>query len=113
MPELEQSFTTREEQYRRKFERFHTANPRVWDLFKLFTLQLIHRGFKHYSADAIVHRIRWHSAIEATCDVAKINNCHTAHYARLFHREFPAHDGFFRNRALVSSRANTLVSSMR
>lgn len=96
--------TTRADVIRQRFEKFHAANPRVWELFKLFTLQLIHRGFKHYSADAIVHRIRWHAAIEATCEVAKVNNCHTAHYARLFHNEFPEHAGFFRNRAMISGK---------
>lgn len=33
----------------------------------------------------------------------KINNNFTAHFARMFHIAHPRHDGFFRNRKLLST----------
>jgi len=80
------------------FERFHAENPRVFELFARFTMQVIRRGFKHYSADAIVHRIRWETGVETHGDTFKINDHWVCCYARLFEREYPEHQGFFRNR---------------
>ena len=38
---------------------FHENHPEVWDLFVQFSFQMINRGYKHYSANAIFERIRW------------------------------------------------------
>jgi hypothetical protein len=94
--------TTREEQIRTRFEEFHDDNPQIWELFERFTLLLINKGFRHYSADAVVHRIRWHTAVDTGSEGEKINNNFTAYYARFFHQEHPAHRGFFRSRSQVS-----------
>jgi len=94
--------TTREEQIRERFEKFDAANPAVWDLFVRFTKQVIARGHQHYSSDAIVQQIRWHTDVETTGEVTKVNDHYRAYYARKFHRLFPEHDGFFRNRVQKS-----------
>lgn len=86
----------------RDFLKFHTDNPIVWELFTKFTLRLIERGFKHYSADAICHRIRWEVDVEIKDGEFKLNNNYTSRYARLFHKTFPQYAGFFRNRTLIS-----------
>lgn len=93
---------TRHDQIRERFEKFHAENPQVWELFKKFTFQLIRVGHKHYSSDAIVQQIRWHTAVETVGEVTKVNDHYRAYYARMFHREFPEHDGFFRNRVQKS-----------
>jgi len=80
------------------FERFDADNPKVWELFVRFTKQLIARGFKHYSADAVLHRVRWETAVETTGDAFKVNNNFVSGYARKFEREYPEHAGFFRMR---------------
>lgn len=80
------------------FERFHTAHPDVYKLFKLLTLEKIALGFKHYSADAVLHVVRWHCDTSSNGKAPKINNNYTAFYARLFHKDFPEHDGFFETR---------------
>lgn len=85
------------------FAKFHASNPLVWELFKRFSFDVINSGHARYSSDAICHRIRWHTDIETKQDTVKITNNHTAYYARLFHASFPNHDGFFKNRMLVSS----------
>jgi len=94
-----------------EFERFHRENPRVYELFKRFTFQLIERGFKHHSSDAVVHRIRWHTDVETTTatDSFKIANAHTAFYARLFMADHPQHKGFFRTAVSAADFADLLA----
>jgi hypothetical protein len=66
----------------------------VWELFKRFTAEAFLSGLKSYSADAICHRIRWHSDVEVKGDL-KLNNNFTAFFARLYMVKFPDRDGFF------------------
>ena len=83
----------------RRFAELDLANPRIWILFERFTFEMIARGFLHYSADAVMHRVRWETA--AMLDdgsVFKISNDWVAFYARKFHRMHPEHYGFFRLR---------------
>lgn len=81
------------------FLEFHEANPQVWDLFVRYTFEVIRAGQRHYSADAILHRIRWHVNIETkNTDGFKINNNWSAYLARMFMQRFPHHRGFFRTR---------------
>lgn len=87
------------------FAAFDSANPKVWELFKLFTLEAIRSGRKHFSADAVCHRIRWYTAIETRGDIYKINDHFASRYARRFHLHYPEHDGFFAVRALREERA--------
>lgn len=90
----------------RDFAKFHADNPIVWELFVKFTLQLIDAKFKHYSADAVLHRIRWTVDVEIKGGEFKINNNHSSRYARLFHKTFPQYAGFFRMRGLKSQWAD-------
>ena len=76
------------------FEQFHAENPKVYELFKKFTFELIFRRRTHYSADAIIHRVRWETNIIGGKDY-KINNNFVAYYVRLFNAEFPECDRFF------------------
>jgi hypothetical protein len=74
-------------------------DPIAWRLFQRFTLELIERGYEHYSSDAVLHRVRWETSV-STADHSgfKCNNDVTALYARMFHLMHPQHDGFFRTR---------------
>ena len=82
----------------RAFERFHTENPHVYDLFKKYTHQAIRAGRDRFGAQSIIERIRWYTAIETKGDSFKINNNHARYYARLFMREHPVYEDFFRTR---------------
>jgi len=96
---------TRLEELGLEFARYHAANPQVWRLFVRFTTDLIRRGFEHYSADAVLHRIRWHTDVETRSpEEFKINNNYTAEYARMFHQLYPEHAGFFRTRRRRSAQ---------
>lgn len=78
-----------------EFEKFDEANPFVWELFVKFTMELIRAGRTRYSADSILHRIRWETAVKTTDETFKINNNFSAFYARKFMSVFTMYDGFF------------------
>jgi hypothetical protein len=72
----------------------------VYELFKRFAFEVIRRGHKHYSANAIFERIRWHTDIETNGDPFKLSNNHRAYYARLFMHDHPEYEGFFRTKEI-------------
>jgi hypothetical protein len=89
---------TRSDQLLESFVKFHKANPQVWLLFRKFTLQLIEGGRTHYSADAIIQRVRWDIDNATSDEPFKINDHATCFFARLFQVKYPEHRGFFRTR---------------
>lgn len=68
----------------RAFEEFHAANPRVWELFERFALELVRAGRRRIGARLIGERIRWECAIATTDAEFKVNDHHWPHYARMF-----------------------------
>lgn len=89
---------TRADQIFERFEKFHRENPEVWEKFKAFTRQLMAAQHQHYSSDAVLHRIRWESAIQTSGSNFKINDHYSALYARLWQVAFPEHEHFFKLR---------------
>lgn len=86
-----------------KFKQYHRANPRVFGLFLRFTLKAKSRGYKHYSAKAVMERIRWHMEIDTQDgDGFKINNSYVSRYVRLLEKLFPEYEGFYFKRGLRS-----------
>lgn len=73
-------------------------NEPAYRMFVRFTLDAIAAGHQHYSADAIVHRMRWHTSVETRGDEFKVNNSFVRFMADRFAAEHPAHRGFFRTR---------------
>jgi hypothetical protein len=79
-----------------QFEAFHTSNPRVYELFKKFTFEVINKGHTRFSADAILHRIRWETQIDTyNGETFKITNDYSAFYSRLFMSDYPNYSGLF------------------
>jgi hypothetical protein len=96
-------FRTRADQIKSSFIAFHKANPVVWKLFCIYTNQLREKGFKNYSARAVIHRVRWHVNIETRSeDGLKINDHYSPYYARMYMATYPEAKGFFRNRKRTS-----------
>lgn len=94
---------TRLEEMREQCIRFHVSHPEVWSLFVKFTFQMIDRGYKNYSVNAVFERIRWE--IDAGGDgvnAFKVNNNYRAFYSRAFMRKYPQHNEFFRTREQAS-----------
>jgi hypothetical protein len=86
---------------RQAFEDFDQANPHIWELFMQFACEVrVHHS--HFSADAVLHRIRWEVATTTTEYEAgsyKINNNYSAFYARKLMAADPEDfAGFFRTR---------------
>jgi len=78
--------------------RFHTAHPEVWLEFERIAMQLIARGFRRYSADGVMHIVRFRTSAGDNGGLFKINNNHVAWYARRFAEAHPEHADFFRFR---------------
>jgi hypothetical protein len=93
---------TRADQIQAAFQAFALANPHVQHLFNSFSLEMVSAGRKHFSAKAVVERIRWETALQTTDPEVKINNNWTCLLARRFEALNPHLKGFFRNRKLVS-----------
>lgn len=85
-----------------KWMKFHEDNPHVYELIKMYTFQAIKAGHKHYGIQTIAERVRWHTMVETQGEALKLNNNHTAYYARLFMDDHPEHQGFFRTRKLTA-----------
>lgn len=83
-----------------RFSAFHAEHPEVYDLFVHFTYSRIYAGFDHYSAYAIMNRVRWETDAgdNEFEDGFKINNNHIPFYARMFADHHPEHGDFFRMR---------------
>lgn len=96
------------------FHEFDQANPKVYELFKSYTKELIKKkgwskecglpeGFKT-SAKLIINRIRWEMYIETVSgDGFRINDAFTAYYARKFANDYPAFKDIFNYRELRSN----------
>ena len=96
---------TREEEMNEQAEEFHKKYPRVSILFVKFTKEIIDRGYKHYSVNAIFERIRWETDVPDVNGKTqfKLSNNHRAWYARKFMETFPEYKGFFRTRPRISA----------
>lgn len=91
------------EEMREQVTSYHKDNPEVWDFFQEFAFQMINRGYKNYSVNAIFERIRWEKDVGGDGQSQfKIGNNYRAFYARRFMKKYPEHDGFFRTRTQTS-----------
>lgn len=94
--------TRRHLSIQQRFDEFDTAHPEVFDLFKQFAAELRRAGRTHYSADSILHRIRWHCDVNQQRDETwKINDHFSSRYARKLIAEDESFQGFFELRNLV------------
>lgn len=87
----------------KQFRSFHKANPHVYRLFRKYARQARRAGHKRYSADALLHVIRWHLFVVTKADPAgayKINNNYSSRYARMMVKKNPSFKGFFEMRVL-------------
>lgn len=76
---------------------YDRLNPQVWEYFKLFSLQMLNRGYKRIGSKMIFERIRWETMISGD-GTFKVNNNYTPYYSRKFEHEYPEHEGVFSKR---------------
>lgn len=86
----EPSVPTRASELDEQARAYLRDNPEFWRLFRRYVLQLVEAGKTRYSADAVVHRIRWHAAIRGG-EPFKCNNNHVACFARIWNATYPEH----------------------
>jgi hypothetical protein len=86
------------------FEEFDARHPEVYQEFVKIALELRRRGHERYSADAILHVIRWHRDMDGR-DVEKwkLNDHYTRCMSRRAMAEKPELEGFFETRKLLST----------
>lgn len=70
----------------------------VCDAFERIALEVKAMGYRRYSSDAILHRLRWHFRIERGDREFKCNDHFTAPLARWFLSRHPEMKGFFETR---------------
>lgn len=88
---------------REKFEEFHDNNPEVYQQLVNLALDLKRRGRTKYGIKGLFEVVRWHRAMSTTAsDGFKLNNNHTAYYARMIMDNFNELDGFFHLRKVGS-----------
>jgi hypothetical protein len=73
-------------------------------MFKRYAYIAKQKGYTHFSANAITHRMRWELAFERPeGEQFKINDHYSARMARELEEEVPEFTGFFRSRRLRTS----------
>lgn len=83
----------------RRFESFHRENEHVLDEIIKIARDLKRHGFKKTGMKLIFERLRWLHALKTKGDDEyKLNNNHTAFYARVVMLLCPDLDSFFRTR---------------
>jgi len=82
------------------FWKFHEENPTIYILFNRFAFEAATANRGLFGVAAIFERIRWFTTVETRGDMYKLNNNFRAYYARLWMRNNPDYDGFFRVRVL-------------
>jgi|SRR3990172_1342136 len=93
----------RERSIDERFREFVKLNPEIVAEFERRALALIARGKKHFSADAILHSIRFDTALATEGDEGwKCNNSYTSRLSRWFELRHPENRGFFEQRKLLS-----------
>lgn len=105
--------STEQTRLEKDFQKFHSKNPAVWSEFKRYAFDSIESGRQHYSALLIIQKIRWDSKINTSrTNAFKIPNATAAYYARLFHRTFPAYEGFFKTFEFKSDVVETVRNNV-
>ena len=85
------------------FSEFHKENPRIYEYFKeYFELLHIRKGISRVSSKLIINRIRFEISIGTTSVDYKINDAFTAHYSRLFVKDYPQYIHCFEFRRIRS-----------
>jgi hypothetical protein len=72
-----------------EFLAYHTKRPEIWKLFEQYALEAWNCGRRKYTAQGVIHRVRWSKEIEQSGDDFLINNKFIAYYARVFMLKYP------------------------
>jgi len=74
---------------------FHRENPQVYQHLRASALALLDAGHRHHSIKGLFEVLRYNAKLRTNGKSYKLNNNHTAFYARLLMNREPRLDGFF------------------
>ena len=89
------------------FQEYHEQNPTVYPRFLKIAIETHSKGFKRYSAKAILEVVRYFTSVAENGGKFKINNNVTPMFARQAVKDLPSLDGFFEfRRSKFDNRIN-------
>lgn len=88
----------------RKFEKFHSENPHVYEHLVRLARKVKAAGKTKYSIWSLINQVRWHIEIETTGDTFKLSNDYSSRYSRLIMQQEPDLKGFFTTKQLKANR---------
>lgn len=74
---------------------FHRENPQVYQQLRASALALLDAGQRHHSIKGLFEVLRYNAKLRTNGKPYKLNNNHTAFYARLLMNREPRLNGFF------------------
>ena len=77
------------------FQQYHEQNPNVYPQFLKIALEMKSKGFKRYSAKAILEVVRYFTSVAENGGKFKVNNNTTPMLARQAMKDRPELNGFF------------------
>jgi len=87
-----------------RFEKFHSENPKVYEILVRFAREAKQAGQKKLGVKLLVERARWELMFfTKTDDGFKINNSYTSRYARLIMDQEPDLKDFFELRKTLAA----------
>ena len=94
-PEVDRLFGHFPDPLKSRFKNYHAKNPHVFEKFVEFARLMQKAGHTKYSANAIIHRIRWEMDIKTTGSEFKLDDSFTPIYGRLAEYLHDDLKGFF------------------
>lgn len=84
-----------------RFEKFHAANPHVYEALKQLALDLVERGHEKIGIGMLFEVVRWQHAMRTSDESGyKLNNDYRSRYARLLMAQETRLAGVFETRTL-------------
>lgn len=83
-----------------RFERWLQDHPEAFPAFVRIALRLKASGYTRYSADGVMHALRWNRLIEGRTGEFLVNDHFSSRIARKAMAEVPELAGFFQTRKL-------------
>ena len=100
------------DKFTEEFLQYLPDNLHVFTAFEREALQVVQRGWRHYSARTIIHVLRHHSALqEVNGEGWKINDHVSPYLGRLFTLVHPQHAGLFEFREAKAAKRDSQAAA--
>ncbi len=96
--DFDRNFERLKPEYPAGFWHWLENNEHIYEAFVRLAMEGQSKGLKRWSARAIIHVLRWQTAMEDSDKLFKINNIYTPGLSRLAMAEYPILNNFFSTR---------------